>query len=323
MSKKILPTIFLCITLLGIVLMLVGFFVLGGHFGVFMPDTQGNMVYHSQGEDIVVGKAAQWMYYIPGQVGISTRVIYQSISTPSIHDGSPHHPAPFDDGDLLESLDIDIGLSTMHVVSGDDWGLSVDGFVPYSTSFENGTWSIHTENTIFHNLWNQFWWLFRRDETVFTLVVPSDFEKLDITVSAGEVFVSDITLEDLSANVNAGSLILDDITADTTTLSSDVGNIETTNLQTNICKLSTDVGNIEFHGDISDNLWASSNIGNIIIEVPHPGSYSWNIDSSIGNVSIGNMNMSSFSQTTSGSEGTAGPHFDLSSDIGNVEVIFD
>ncbi len=321
MSKKILPAIFLCITFLGIILMLVGFFVLGGRFGVFAPDTQGNMVYHSQGEDIVVGKAASWMSYIPGGIGISSRVIYQTISTPGIHDGLPQQTAPFA-GDELNNLNIDIGLSTMYVVSGDDWGISVDGFVPYSANFENGTWSIRTEETIFHNLWRQFWWLFRPDETVFTLVVPSNFEELDITVSAGEVFVSDITLEELNANVNAGSLILDDITAETTSLSADVGNIETKNLQTDVCELSTDVGNIEFQGDISDKLWADSDIGNIIIEMQHPGSYSWNIDSSIGNVSIGHNNMSSFSQTTSGAEGSGGPHFDLSSDIGNVEVIF-
>lgn len=81
-----------------------------------------------------------------------------------------------------------------------------------------------------------------------TVTIPHDITTLDVTVSAGELELEDITATTLSAHVKAGDISLERVTVKTATIHADVGEIEIdgdTRAEESLI-VTNDCGNVEF-----------------------------------------------------------------------------
>lgn len=316
MKRHLFAFISSLIILLGILCMLLGF-AFGGKFGSYQFN-HGELYYQTDDEKIIL-----WSRENP-----ATPSIPSSPTTPETPT-TPDVPSVTNDAvtiptESLQKLSIEIDAGYINIVSGDVASLTVEGDMPYKSSFDNGKWNISSdidsdsiktdssdENTHF--------FLNGKDiTTTFTIVVPNTLEKIELSSSLGYTSIDSVTVEKIDVNVAMGTATLDNCTATASELETSMGTIKTNNLISQKCTANSEMGSIILNGTISESFTAESEMGSVIAKITRPSNYSWNADSSMGTIIVDNKKVSSEGQNGNGS----GLKLDLYSSMGTVKVIF-
>ena len=250
----------------------------------------------------------------------------------------------------IKKVDIEISAGYVNIVKGDTFSITVQGPLQCTAAIEEGELKI---SSIYKGLTNNSWkadalnkpsepsyriYLNGKDiTTIYTITLPDNLTELDYDTYTGKTTIQDLSFTDIDLNMNAGELHTKNITAvegdfhvdagymmvkdsqvDNSSFSADAGMIEVIGYSGSSTSLDVSAGLIEFNGSVATQLEADCDAGKIKITHPRPAQYSWASKADLGTVNI-DGNWYSGSKTSGGS---ATPHFDLSVDLGLIELIF-
>ena len=119
------------------------------------------------------------------------------------------------------------------------------------------------------------------------LVNPElEFENIFITVNAGDVEITNISVESLKGDFDAGNIEIFDTTIDSFVVDTDAGNVEVTGGSINSSNVSCDAGNIEFVNVDLANFDGSCDMGNIEIRGINTSDYSIDAEVDMGDITV-------------------------------------
>ena len=311
MGKRILLAVFISFVVIG--LLFTGFgFALGGHYGFFTVQN-GSLVYEETGGDVLP------LGHIPG------------LPTYLRDPPAPLQSLITDDADPV-SVPVDINLASattvsieisagyVTVVPGDELGLTVDGPLPYTTSLKNGKWHIQSEHSDISFRNRRFYRGTNDITTTFTIVVPTQLQKLEISLDIGELEVGAIEVtEKAELSTSMGSMTVNGLITANLSLGTDMGSINATNMQADVCSITTNMGSVDFRGEITKELEAECNMGRIDVRLPRPSTYGWDVDVSMGSVSIDGQQYRDNSRSGKKENGL---YFDLDCSMGSIAIHF-
>lgn len=336
-GRHIVLGIFGGIVLLGLILAIVGL-ALGGRPGGIRAE-DGEFVYYSGGERTAFAPAPRWMdesWWI-----MSTGWAYDD--TPAVANGasggspasggtaaaggSRYEAAPFAAGQL-KGVKIDIAAGYLEVKTGPEPGLTVDGPMDYTSSFQNGEWSIVSRyrNISVRSVGgkNRYWWQGQDITTTFTLTLPESFGRLDVSIDMGEAAVRGFTLDKLDCETDLGSLTIENVKAAKAELDVDLGEINAVGMEVSDCSLDCDLGSLTYEGAIDTRLEATCSLGGITVKTPRPASYSGSAEVDLGAITVDGRGVRSGDIGESFASPNHGhsPVFELECGLGSIEVVF-
>lgn len=306
MWKKVMLALFVGLIFIGLAVSVVGF-ALGGHYGSFTVENNGQIIYAAGGEHYEVGKVPYWRYWD----GDSQYHSYSSSQT----QGNTSVDAA-----SLNKVSFNISAGYVRVVPGNEAKLVVDGPMQYQSTVANGEWIIYDS---YHNISasNQRFYSNGQDiTTTFTLIVPADIYELDIKLGVGTLSAEGFTSHDVDFEAEAGSIEIKNITAVELDLSAQAGSLDATGIVSTNCDLDVEAGYISFEGEVSGKLDADCAVGAITIRVPRPSQYGWETSTELGSITIDGQQRRN---SSSGHDNDSiSPFFDLDCELGSIEVIF-
>lgn len=321
MFKKVLLAVFSGIALFGIVLTLVGF-LLGGRPGTVYSDG-GQLVFENSRESFAFGTAPYWFtgrfypfdgpYYGFGVHVQDSAYEYAHEAVTSVHQDGRQESAPFGSGEL-KTLEIDISAAQIILQPGDEWGLQVEGDLPYASSFSDGVWSIKSQSEARRN-WT--------DHTTFILTVPENFDNLSLQLNAGDAEIQGLTLANLTCRTNAGTIHIYDTKAAECDFKINAGSIYADSLTATNATLNCNAGEIQVDGSIAKRLKATCDVGDITVTTPQPQDFGWQTNSSMGEISIDGQEAGfGIKGKSQGGNPDAENFFDLQTNLGSISIYF-
>lgn len=314
MGKRVLLGIFAGVTLLGVILLVLGY-ALGGRVGSFGVQ-DGQWVYATRRETLQLGSAPAWAAWLengPGPAPAAPAVPWQGSA-----DGDSV-PANADFAGL-KNLDIDIDAGYVTVRVGEDVGLHVDGTMPYTANFNGSTWEIKAQHNGITTRWQDGetrFWLDGRDVTThFTIVVPQNLQKVEAYLAMGTLTIQGLQLDEGEFKVDLAALIIGDVQAQKLHLQAELGAVEATGIVTQECDIDVSLGAVEFEGQAAQ-IDANCDLGSIEIRLPRPQNYTWETDCDLGSIRIDGQKRNN---TEGGTPGEL--HLDLTCGLGSIDVEF-
>ncbi|MDL2328102.1 DUF4097 domain-containing protein [Ruminococcaceae bacterium OttesenSCG-928-A11] len=334
MGKRVVLAVFGGIALLGLIVMIIGV-AMGGRPGSVQIE-DGSIVYASGQHTVRLTDAPYWTRNWEGRSHpfFTSLPIFRHASNTQDDPDEPDIPTgngktftmgnPLPAGQTLTGLEVNIDAGYVIIQVGDEPGMTVDGDMAYTSTTDDGVWTIKSKhNSITSRELGRFWLNGKDITTTFTITVPERLLELDIKLGMGEVEVGDITVDELEGNVDLGTLYLRNVTAAESELTVNMGSIDAQELNTGICKLRCDMGGIEMTGSAATELKANCSMGSIYAMLDEPGGYTVASEVSMGSIMVAGihygMGLGSENHHTIGG---GGPHFDLECGMGSIEIDF-
>lgn len=321
-KKHIFLRVSIILLIIGFIIVIVGLF-LGGRPGGFQL-TRNQFIYRTINDTYVLWEREN-NFILPtpeSSSGIAT-------SGPSAHDttgensGNTNNVLGFSASDITK-LSVEIDAGYINIISGSEPGLTVDGSLPYKTSFENGKWKIKTDvhvddiTTVGSDENTRFYLNGQDVTTTYTITIPENLEKVELKTGLGILSTDSIVAKELSVDIAMGSATVANSTAKKTKFTTNMGYIETLNLTTTNCQADTSMGAIKLDGTITKSFRSKTSMGSVIVNMPKVENYSWKAEDGMGTVLIDNRKISG-----KGTVGTGNDFdFDLDASMGSIKVFF-
>lgn len=164
------------------------------------------------------------------------------------------------------------------------------------------------------------WMRWKTDEGWLEIDLCTDLRGLQVpdNAKAELILPPDMTkglkLKSEMASVRASGFTLDKLEAD-----AELGSIEITDTTAYSASFNAEMGNVTFTGDLPGYTEADTEMGGIELNISRPASYSWEIETEMGSVTIDGQK---FGAGTRQKNGTATPMFDLETEMGDITVNF-
>lgn len=323
MGKKITLAVFCGIIGFGVILALVGV-MLGGSTGNFgYEDNQ--IIYREGDQQISLAQAPSWVNRLVSRASTG-RWSPPTPPTPPSPPEVPTAPAPFSSSEL-KKLDIDVGAGYIIVQPGDTLGLSVDGPMSYTDTFENGEWTVKADppNNITTREVQGRTHFFHSGEditTTFTFTVPFDFDELDVEIDMGEAYVGGLTLKELDCSTGMGAITLSELSVGKAELSASMGAIDATGFYADNLDMKCEMGGISIEGDVTTRLNAKCEMGSIYALLEEPADYGWSAKADFGSATVDGHSASGLDSISSGGSSSANTFFNLECGMGSIEIEF-
>lgn len=326
MGKKITLAIFGGIVGFGLILALVGVF-LGGNLGSYGYE-DGYLVYREGGTVVQTAQAPRWVANLARRANIDG--FYNTSGTASAEFTSGNGAFTSIPASDLKKLDIDIEAGYVVIEAGepgDDFGLSVDGKLKYTSSYENGTWTLKAElpgNLASRGFDDGRFWVNGEDlTTTFTLTVPASFDTLELNLELGEAYADDLFLKNLECSTGMGAITLNNIITEKTDLSASMGAIDAYELTTGDCNITCEMGAIELNSSsVNGRFTANCEMGSIYADIAAVYDYGWHLRSEMGSISLDGHSASGMDSEASGGNSSAANYFDLTCGMGSIDIEF-
>lgn len=202
----------------------------------------------------------------------------------------------------ITSLDIDIGMGSFILVKGDEFALSTDGIINDKFSYEVKDGCLYVGYSPEFNLLSlDFNFTASDKDSSIILTVPKDdFDSVTLNMTAGDVFVNEITAKNLTTKVSAGSMYLESVYADSASFKMTAGDFTVSNSTVKNAAISMTAGDMLFsdcklYGDNSIKMTAGELNMSLIGD---RADYKINIDKALGDVYINGTDMGEYAETT-------------------------
>ena len=156
----------------------------------------------------------------------------------------------------------------------------------------------------------------RSNSNQLELVLPREISNLNLELDAGNLTLEQLDVEHLYASVDMGSLKMRDVNCGRLDTEVDMGNLEMSNVNAAELQMEVAMGDIEAQAEVSRSVYIDVDMGDATLVMSEPENYSWNVENDFGSVSLYGMGINGMTAPQQG-----GVYFDISCDMGSVEVI--
>ena len=232
----------------------------------------------------------------------------------------------------VEELNIEIAYGTVEIVEGDQFQIQGKNLIDekFETSVEHGTWYIkdHRKNRFpFFDInlpFNGISW--NKDNSPrITITLPKDFvaDNITLRVHAGEVRADAITAKKGTFSVDAGTLKVDRLQIlETSEYRVGAGEIIVEQIAADNVQIDCGVGDVQIDGTITGKSEIECNIGSVVLNLQGEWKdYSYEISSSVGDVTIGDESMSGFGKKRR-IDNNSDNLLDIKCDVGDITIDF-
>lgn len=235
----------------------------------------------------------------------------------------------------VTDVDMNIEYAKVKIVRGDSFSINAEN-VPENyieSHVENGTWIINQNRDSVFNIFGarvhldglRYWRWWRYDNPEITITIPADFtaDSFKLDVGAGDVMIKEIIASKADFTASAGRLVIEHASiSDEANYDVGAGSIEIKELQANNVSIDCGVGRIFIEGTITGNNDITCGVGSVKLKLEgKEEDYSYEIESGVGSIKIGNRHYSGISNEKITNNGTAGV-IKLDCDVGNITVDF-
>jgi hypothetical protein len=232
----------------------------------------------------------------------------------------------------VEKLNIEIAYGTVEIVEGDQFQIRGENLVDekFETNVENGTWYIkdHRKNKLplfDHDLpLNGISWS-KDNSPRITITLPKDFvaDNITLKVHAGEVRANTVRAKRGAFSVGAGTLKVDRLQIlEDSKYQVGVGEIIVEQIAAGNVQIVCGVGEVQIDGTITGESEIQCNIGSVALNLQGKREdYSYLIDSSIGDITIGNESVGGFGKNKR-IDNNSENILDIQCNIGEVTIDF-
>lgn len=225
-------------------------------------------------------------------------------------------------------LDFDLEGSNVEVAEGVAFSIRYPKYK--NSDFQSyidadGTWHIEgaLHNTKF-SLASMFFNLIYDEEDKVYITVPEGavFAGVDISTDAGNVICNDISAKTLNIDSDAGNIEISGINiSDKIEIDCSAGNVDIDDATASELYISLDMGNIDWSGDVSGDINAECNMGNITIELESSiKDYNYSATSNMGNINLNGNEYVGFSESVN-VQNDADKNIVLHTNMGNIDII--
>lgn len=208
---------------------------------------------------------------------------------------APAAPAGISATDGIRSLEVELGAASVTIRPGDGFSVTADDMSAIDVYQDEDTFEV-TANDRWRGNWKEFH---------IEITVPADYvlDELDLTIGAGKLTAEGLRCLEADLCVGAGQMILTDFSAD---VSAD---------------LEAAAGQIKLNGEVYGEVDISAEAGQVVLNIPRPEDYGYEVECSLGNVKLGPHQFSGMSTSASDNTGAA-TLFEIECSVGSVEVNF-
>lgn len=222
------------------------------------------------------------------------------------------------DSENVTGLELELGGCAFYLAPSNDNKFYVEGENAGTIQAyqENGV--IYVKSTTTNKYWEQ------NGYSELLLYVPNgfQFDTVNIEVGAGTADIESISAANVTFKVGAGSIDVYDVTTDQLTARAGAGQIDMQNAKCKNADLIAEAGYICLDGAVQGNLKADSSVGNIELSLEGAvEDYNYEIQTSVGIISVDSMSLSGMDKTRSISHGSD-KTIDLKSSAGSIDVSF-
>lgn len=195
----------------------------------------------------------------------------------------------------IRSLEVELGAALVTIQPGDGFSVTADDMSAIDVYQDEDTFQV-TANDRWRGNWKEFH---------VDITVPPDYllDELDLTIGAGRMTAEGLRCLEADLCVGAGQMVLTDFSA---TASAD---------------LEAAAGQIKLDGEVYGQVEISAEAGQVVLNIPEPEDYGYEVECRLGNVKMGAYSFSGMSTVASDSTSAANL-FEIECSVGSVEVNF-
>jgi DUF4097 and DUF4098 domain-containing protein YvlB len=223
--------------------------------------------------------------------------------------------------DELETLQIDISAGFLVIQPGTEYGLTVQGELPYKQEYSNGHWKLTAYADDIDVRGNRFYLNGKDVTTTFILSVPESFDELELQLDMGAAEVRSLTVQEAECITNLGAIDIMGLTAEKAILNADLGSIEATGISVRECEATSSLGHVNLTGDVYEKLVAKCELGSINGRLARPADYGWDMEADMGSINLDGHSVAGMNGSSE-ENSSADTFFDLTCGLGNINIQF-
>lgn len=246
----------------------------------------------------------------------------------SFNEASENYEMIYAEYETAEGLDFDLEGSNVEVSEGVAFSIRYPKYK--NSDFQSyidsaGIWHIEgaLHNTKF-SLASMLFNLIYDEADMIYITVPKGtvFTGIDICADAGNVVCNDISAEILNIDADTGNIEVNGCSiAGEMKIDCSAGNVDIDDAAASELYISLNIGNIEWSGDISGDINAECNMGNITVELADSiKDYNYKLTSNMGNITFNGNEYTGFSESVNLHNG-AEKNIVLNTNMGNIDII--
>lgn len=233
----------------------------------------------------------------------------------------------------VDQLYIDIAYGKVEIVEGKGFRIQGENLLDekLETYVQDGTWHIKDSRKSIFSIWDidlSFNNILRnrKYKPQITITIPEGFiaESFTLMVRAGEVKADTILANKGDFSVEAGYLEIDKLQVpEASKYQVGAGKMRIKQILANDINVNCGVGEVHIDGWITGKSKIQTNVGNVILNLAGKWEdYSYDIDNSIGNVTIGKERISGLGKQRTINNKLAENRLIIKCDVGNISIDF-
>lgn len=225
----------------------------------------------------------------------------------------------------IEAFDeflIDADAVNVKTIKGNKFAIEYHGYWKPEYKCENGKLTFQLKGT--HNVTLdegiKSFFNVHGDNNKLKIYIPdgAKFKKGEITADAGNVDVSELTVDNFKIDADAGNVKMDSVDVQNCEIDVDAGNIKIEDSVVKNVKMEADAGNIKLLNVVTDVAKMEASMGNIKAEIKgNRDDYDINVDNSLGDVKVDGSKVGSLKEKTGKDK-----KINIENDMGNVKISF-
>ncbi len=219
----------------------------------------------------------------------------------------------------VDELNLAIGGSMVEIKKSDDENIYIEGesVGKMQAYVEEGV--LYVKSVRPANLMDEV-----KNSTI-TLYLPrenSALERLDVSLGAGQLKLTNLAVQDTVASIGAGQLLLEEMALGTLEVSLGAGELRTGHVTVETLVASIGAGNMDFSGEIFSSAQITCSMGNVSMELEgEKEDFNYQINCVAGNMEIDGDNYAGAAVDKYIDNGAA-KYMEINCSMGNVEVDF-
>lgn len=212
------------------------------------------------------------------------------------------------------SLDVDLSVGDVTIEDGDAFAVEANVAQAVSARWDGNTYQVCSRAGGGHD------W----DDLEVTVTVPAGImlQRAEIGTDVGAVTADALRARTVELSADTGGIEVDALWAEELECSASAGSIRVYDAQVDsAAHLDADADSIEASGTFSGRISAECDVGSILLSLEEPADYGYHAQGDLGSIVLGDREFGGMDFDHS-EHTDAATFFDLSSDMGSIEIDF-